>query len=168
MSASALTSETCLVTPVGISHQFLLSRKKFKSDIKFSRSQIRKKFDKTYKHLTLQLDQDLGSFDAASAATTNRTKNEEQSPILVHHRHSENVSPIKSKASSVNQMKIMQDSRETMSELQSSMQFSGRQTASQTAFSSSSYATVIRQRRLKNDFISRMMLNKNTETFVGA
>ena len=34
-----------------------------RKDIKKSKSQIRRKFDKTYKNLSLQLDQDLDSFD---------------------------------------------------------------------------------------------------------
>ena len=55
----------------------------------------------------------------------------------------------------------MNDSRDTFSDLD----MSNRQTASQTALSVSSVAQ--RQRRLKNDFVSRMMLHENPRPFLG-
>ena len=57
-------------------------------------------------------------------------------------------------------MKIMQDSRDALSEKNSF----DRNTASQTALSASSFA--MRQYRLKNDYLSRIMAHQNTKTFL--
>ena len=69
------TSEVCLYkaqtsSATQSNHQF--SRKKIKSELKLSKSVIKRKFDKTYKYLSLQLDQDLGNIEENKRPPTSR------------------------------------------------------------------------------------------------
>lgn len=121
-----------------------VTRKKIKSDIKNNKSVIRRKFDKTYKYLSLQLDLDLTSFENTSVQTTNRQQTKNDSALLPNKDSFLDYHPNSAKShvnpprirNSVNymwsaQMKIMQDSREALSEMNSF----DRNTASQTALS---------------------------------
>jgi len=60
-TAPLFTKVHTVMTP-----QRMMNRKQLKSEIKQSKSVIRRKFDKTYKYLSLQLDLDLTSFENTS------------------------------------------------------------------------------------------------------
>ena len=127
-----------------------------------NRSSVRRKFDKTYKFLSLQLDLDLTSFEKGTSVNTSRA----MPSTSADHETAANTSfPTNGgpKLASVRQsmkgwpqrpMNILQNSATSLSELN---------TASQTAISNGSYA---RQLRLKNDYVSRMLINQNPHAYL--